>query len=179
MSTKRTPLTAQQACTLAGAYADLVFGTFAPEFIADIATAYLREEIRQKKLADEGARLEAEQSQPFDRGGLFAVDAGLKSVVAYFVPDPTPWSIRKFDWSDLLGEHVSEPAAKALEPGVVASKATGAEYWFNGKYLVPRSANGIEWGGGFAIGSHMGEQLGPFAQVSVLAPVGKTSEGRA
>ena len=48
MTTQRASLTAQQAVTLAGAYADLVFGTSTPEFTADVAAAFLREQIRQQ-----------------------------------------------------------------------------------------------------------------------------------
>lgn len=45
---RRTPLTAEQAHGLAGAYADLVFGTLAPEFTEDVAAAFLREQERKK-----------------------------------------------------------------------------------------------------------------------------------
>ena len=285
MSTPHTPLTEQQAYTLAGAYADLVFGSFAPEFIDDIATAYLREDARQKRLAAEtargwivrGTRLEEmlrqigvdptlaathhaivrpvrPQSNPSPKSVPHAVTCGALRVKpfpglefaarAYACIEPeghdgthtaNPTSGLYYSWPqdnttpepepeepDYIGSYarcqfgldeqrctrrdghdglheivsgravttwahaieriakeVAEPEAKALEPGVIADKATGAEYWFNGKYLVPRSANGSEWGGGFAIGSHTGEQLGPFTQVFVLAPVAETSEGRA
>ena len=60
MSTKRAPLTAQQAYTLAGAYADLVFGTFTPEFIADVATAFLGEQQRQHQRDIQSAAEELE-----------------------------------------------------------------------------------------------------------------------
>lgn len=61
MSPHRASLTPAQAVTLAGAYADLVFGTSTPEFTADVAAAFIREQNRQHTIArkESEAQLEA------------------------------------------------------------------------------------------------------------------------